>query len=52
MHYVTWLGLRVNGSIMIYATNGDREPKLPVREPMSLTNEYEPPSRGRYRKCR
>src|ERR1700740_459870 len=26
--------LRVNGSIMIYATNGDREPKLPVRELM------------------
>jgi len=26
--------LRVNGSIMIYATNGDREPKLPVRDLM------------------
>jgi NADPH2:quinone reductase len=26
--------LRVNGSIMIYATNGDREPKVPVRELM------------------
>ena len=26
--------LRVNGSIMIYASNGDREPKLPVRELM------------------
>src|SRR6266700_6604270 len=24
--------LRVNGSIMIYASNGDREPKLPVRD--------------------
>src|SRR3982751_2203297 len=26
--------LRVNGSIMIYASNGDREPKLPVRDLM------------------
>src|SRR3954463_13083920 len=26
--------LRVNGSIMIYASNGDREPKLPVRNLM------------------
>src|SRR3984885_10672380 len=26
--------LRVNGSIMIYATNGDREPKVPVRDLM------------------
>ena len=26
--------LRVNGSIMIYASNGDREPKLPVRDMM------------------
>jgi NADPH:quinone reductase len=26
--------LRVNGSMMIYATNGDREPKLPVRDLM------------------
>jgi len=26
--------LRVNGSIMVYATNGDREPKLPVRDLM------------------
>ena len=26
--------LRVNGSIMIYATNGDREPRVPVRELM------------------
>ena len=26
--------LRVNGSIMIYASNGDREPKVPVRELM------------------
>jgi NADPH2:quinone reductase len=26
--------VRVNGSIMIYATNGDREPKLPVRDLM------------------
>jgi NADPH:quinone reductase len=26
--------LRVNGSVMIYASNGDREPKLPVRELM------------------
>jgi NADPH:quinone reductase len=24
--------LKVNGSVMIYATNGDREPKLPVRD--------------------
>src|SRR5438477_5506476 len=29
--------LRVNGSIMIYASNGDREPHLPVRDLM-LTN--------------
>src|SRR3954470_19567645 len=26
--------LKVNGSVMIYATNGDREPKLPVRDLM------------------
>ena len=26
--------LRVNGSIMIYATNGDREPRVPVRDLM------------------
>src|SRR5437764_510019 len=26
--------VRVNGSIMIYATNGDREPKVPVRDLM------------------
>ena len=26
--------LRVNGSIMVYASNGDREPKLPVRDLM------------------
>jgi len=26
--------LRVNGSMMIYATNGDREPRVPVRELM------------------
>lgn len=26
--------LKVNGSIMIYASNGDREPKLPVRDLM------------------
>jgi NADPH2:quinone reductase len=26
--------LRVNGSIMIYATNGEREPRLPVRDLM------------------
>jgi len=26
--------LKVNGSIMVYASNGDREPKLPVRELM------------------
>jgi hypothetical protein len=26
--------MRVNGSIMIYASNGDREPKLPVRDLM------------------
>src|SRR3954454_13778127 len=26
--------LRVNGSVMIYASNGDREPKLPVRDMM------------------
>jgi len=26
--------LRVNGSIMVYATNGDREPKVPVRDLM------------------
>ena len=26
--------LQVNGSIMIYASNGDREPKVPVRELM------------------
>jgi NADPH:quinone reductase len=26
--------LRVNGSVMIYATNGDREPRLPVRDVM------------------
>ena len=26
--------LRVNGSMMIYATNGDREPKVPVRDLM------------------
>ena len=26
--------LRVNGSVMIYASNGDREPKVPVRELM------------------
>lgn len=26
--------LKVNGSVMVYATNGDREPKLPVRELM------------------
>ncbi|HZC45039.1 MAG TPA: zinc-binding dehydrogenase, partial [Candidatus Acidoferrum sp.] len=26
--------LRVNGSIMMYATNGDREPKVPVRDLM------------------
>jgi len=26
--------VRVNGSIAVYATNGDREPRLPVRELM------------------
>src|SRR5260221_7673097 len=26
--------LRINGSIMIYATNGDREPRVPVRDLM------------------
>jgi len=26
--------LKVNGSIMVYASNGDREPKLPVRDLM------------------
>jgi NADPH:quinone reductase len=26
--------LRVNGSMMIYATNGDREPRVPVRDLM------------------
>jgi NADPH:quinone reductase len=26
--------LRVNGSMMVYATNGDREPKVPVRDLM------------------
>ena len=26
--------MRVNGSIMIYASNGDREPKLPARDLM------------------
>jgi NADPH2:quinone reductase len=31
---VTLRCLRVNGSIMIYATNGDREPRVPVRELM------------------
>ena len=31
---VTMRCLRVNGSIMIYASNGDREPKLPVRDMM------------------
>ena len=31
---VTLRCLRVNGSIMIYATNGDREPKVPVRKLM------------------
>ena len=41
--------LRGNGSIMIYARNGDREPKLPVRDLMQKTS---PSTRCRWQACR